>query len=87
MQLTINCLDGERKRFKYKTKSPFRRCVDNLSQNKFDNREFNEIDEALCGKKEEKFKPSYMSKRDLPFNEDIVDDECEREREEFEVNL
>lgn len=32
-------------------------------------------------------RPSWRPKRDLPFNEDIVDDECEREREEFEVNL
>lgn len=51
-----------------RVKSPFRRCVDNLSQKKFDDREYEEVNEALCGKK------PYLSKRDLPFNEDIVDE-------------
>ena len=66
-------------------KSPFRRCVDSLSQVKFDNSEYREIDKALCGDRpfkalDEAFKTREIS-YDRPFNEDIIDQEYDRERE------
>lgn len=36
-------------------KSPFRRCVDCLSQKKFDDREYSEIDKVLCGEENKQF--------------------------------
>ena len=51
----------------------FKRCVDGLSQKKFDKIEIKEIDAALCGKRNTVFKIKKI--QDRPFNWNIIDSE------------